>query len=197
MTTPTPLPTHSAHYLAKLAQALSSLPDVERRSIIDETKAHFLDSFMAGGEDALERTIQAFGQPETYAANFIETAQIRAAVSSGSIAGMMKHTIFLAFTSLWYFIAALLAFCAYITALGFALISILKLFTPGEIGFWMWSDREQGFGLIFGSLSGSSPASPEILGYWVIPISAALCFLTFKLGNWLVRKTLLRRLGTN
>ncbi len=184
------LPAHAATYLTHMEQALGTLPAQERTAILEETRAHFLDILSADGERAVQKSMDAFGPPEVYAANFIETTQIRKAIASLSAKAMFKHILRLAGRGLVYFIAAKVIITLYVFSFAFAAIAIIKPILPQSVGLWLSAEAD-GLPLV-GILPGNSvPDTPDLLGYWIIPIAVIACLITFILGNWAARKTLL------
>jgi len=76
----TPIPEEGERFLRRLRSGLSSLPASERDEILEDVRAHIGQRYAEGRGDVLE----AFGEPEAYAGQFLEERFLASAVAEDS-----------------------------------------------------------------------------------------------------------------
>lgn len=175
-------------YLKRLRWALAGLPEEDRNEIVLETRSHFLDRLEGPRAVPFATVAQELGAPEEYARRFRENYEISAALGSGSAFHMLHAVARLLGRSLQAFVGFFFFLFLYLNSVAFLLVAILKPVFPENMGLWT-SSREPLF--LFGFVE--DPARPglsEHLGWWLVPVSLAICVLLYWLATVLLRKFL-------
>jgi uncharacterized membrane protein len=161
-------------YLARLERALHVLPAAERREILLETRSHILDR-SAGAAGGVSAILAELGSPDRYAQQFV--AQEPVAIASAGMLGDVARVAARGWRSLPLL---LLAFMGYGIAALCVIVALWKLFEPDGVGFIM-RNSATGRGSIGLVLSDRVAAQGDVLGWWIVPIGAAIA-VTIHLG---------------
>ena len=191
MTSKPSLSYEAERFLRHVEQSLGSLSLEERGEIVAELRGHLHEKLASQGDQAVEKSLAAFGTPESYASAFLESASIRSAVASRSIGGMLMQTLKLAGRGVGAFITSLIVFLLFVFALSLSLVALLKPVLPDQIGLWTSAEKHT---FALGFLGEASRAvSVEHLGYWIIPLGLAAGIALFSLATFIMRRTLMKR----
>lgn len=167
----------------KFERALKQLGVEGRADIVAEIRAHLQDGAATG---ELDDRLRELGTPERYGRIFrdelrIEQAYVRADPyqTMGTLLVLSSHRLAAA-------IGLFFSGTLYIFALGFAVTLVMELIAPEKTGLWI--DREQGL-FVFGSVAEAEwlANTPEILGFFYLPVAAALGLLSFLLAGYVGR----------
>lgn len=184
-----PLDARLDDYLKRLKWALSPLPDDDRRDILQETRAHFVDR-MAEGDPrrAFEEVRRRLGPPETYAQAFLDNYQTTVAVADGSGTAMLPQVLRLAGRGVTALLGAGGFLLLYGVMAALLLVALLKPVFPTHVGFW-YAPAEGVMGMGFVDAETAAVAT-EWLGYWLIPINLGLALLLYRGTTALLRRFL-------
>lgn len=178
-------------YLVVLRKQLRELTDEDANDIVEEIRMHLLDK--TGGAappESVAETLAALGTPEELANKYCTEEMLargRAARSPAFIARSARSWALLTLGGVVFFAVSVVGY-----SLGgwLFMMGLLKVFNPHGTGVYgTWTDHDSSFH--WGS--GSGPNGPdELLGLWLIPIGlivgGGLLLLTFRFGNWSVRR---------
>lgn len=191
MSTSPPLPDELERYLRRLRTALRAVDVEERDAILDELRSHLADRLQESPA-AAERALAAFGDPETYAHAFVESADLRAALAEDSPPDLFLHLMKSAGRGAGSFSAVVLVLLLGMSALTFGLMALLKPIVPDLVGLWIQAGTGE---FVFGIASQSSrEGASEVLGYWLIPIALASSIVSMVAATRLQRRILTGRL---
>lgn len=181
-------------FIARLESCLSGLPDAERREILDETRSH-LEDCASQGEESLMAALKGFGPPERYARAFIEEAQLRDALVSGTPVKLVLGILSLAGRSILAFCSFILIAFGYLFAGTFFLLVIVELMLPAQTGLFT-GPHVQPFALGVMAGSGPPPGTTEHLGAFMAPVMAVAggvtTVLTLLFSRLVVARLLMR-----
>lgn len=167
-------------YLRGLSRALRALPDRDRDDIIAEIRAH-LDH--RSDEGKLTEAIKALGSPDDCARSFIEEMKVQSAFADGGPAKTFGALLALASQRVTAALGLFFSGIFFILAAAFVFIAFYEMVAPETVG--LWSDPATG-SFFFGTMDDpASPTARELLGRWLIPVSAVLAVLSFIVGQWL------------
>lgn len=169
-------------YERQLRWALAALPEVDRESIVAETRSHVLDRIDAGAD--LGEILSVLGTPNDYACAFCESYEVARALSSRKTPRMLQ-----ALTRGWArstgAVGALLVMSVvWIIALQAVFMSLLKLRDPVHVGLWK-SEEFFFLGIIDDPSSGT-----ELLGAWIAPLAFGCLIAAWCTTHWLAMRTL-------
>jgi len=170
-----------AEYIRKLRWALSKLPGQDRDEIVNEAESHFHER-LSDESVAFETVANDLGHPEDYARSFLGNYEISVALGSGSPWHMMMVAFKSAGKGLVAFLGSIWFFILYGSAFVFAAMAVFKPIFPRHVGLW----HKEGDQLSLG-ISTENAGLEELLGYWIIPLSALAAVLLFVLANWMLR----------
>jgi uncharacterized membrane protein len=159
-------------FLASLHTALQGLPQADRVEIVREIESHLLERGQAG---QLESALAALGKPDLFARTYLENLELNQALVRPNPMSLLFAVLNRSGRSLIAFVVGFIAVLLYLFSGSFALIVLLKQVTPANVGWWDTPGH-----LEFGAIYGTHPMGHELLGYWVIPISAGAavaCYL--------------------
>jgi Protein of unknown function (DUF1700) len=177
-------------YLKSLRRELRELLDEDAEEIVEEIRTHVFDK-TSGDEspDAVTATLAALGTPQELAERYrtqelLERARL--ARSPKYVMRAVRRWAGLSVMGLLIFALSAVGYC-----LGGALFSlgVLKLLHPGTTGVYgTWTDHDRSF-----NWQSGGPNKPgELLGWWLVPvgilIGGGLLLLTFRFGNWSIRR---------
>lgn len=168
------LPPEIRKYLMELRWSLTTLPNSDCESIVEELRAHMYEA-IAQGQSA-SALVAGFGSPALYAREYVEAYTLSAGIARAATIPLMSvllSRLTRSFTNAFFGLSIFLLGCG---GVALALLAVAKVFTPDRIGLWL------GTGVfVVGSIS-QEPAggAREVLGYGFIPaalLAAALCLL--------------------
>lgn len=169
-------------YLKSLARALRALPERDRDDIVAEIRAHLEHRAREG---RLAEAVKALGAPEQCARGFLEEIKIQEAFADGGPTKTFGALVALASRRVTAAAGLFVSGVFFLLALGFAISAVAEVVIPAQAGLWV---NEQAGMYIFGTYDGPlAPPTRELLGRWMLPVSAGLSVLTFVAGQWLAR----------
>jgi uncharacterized protein len=176
-------------YLLRFRMALGSTPDSEKNEIVSDIRCHISERIAESGitaEQALGQTLDALGSPESLAQVYRAEGLRNRAAAGFSPWLLLRATFAWAIAGIEGFLALLVVFTGYVSAISFLACAVSKPIFPDLVG--MWVDPPL---FTFGMHPGSHTPR-ELLGYWIIPVSlvaaVSLFVLTTKFGRWLLRR---------
>ena len=181
---PKDFPEDAKTYLGQLDRYLQRLPGEERAKIVQEIGSHLAERETAGPE-TLHATITQLGAPRDLARNFIEDYALSGALSRGPSWRILLAILPRALRSLTALAIGTAGVLLYGFAVAFVAVAALKPITPRNVG--MWAADNGGFG-DFGAMYGTVHHTPELLGWWIIPISLLVGALAYVVAGWLMRR---------
>jgi hypothetical protein len=180
------LPREVLEYLRRLRAGLAPLPESEREEIVRETAAHVLDRAESAGDPARAVAVLAeLGDPEDYAARFVDNYRISSALASGSPLALAGGVVRGLGRGLWAFAGGLVVLVLYSLAAGFIAVGALKPVLPERTGLFVGPQL-----LPFALGIFDHPPAPgmrEVLGYWVVPLAIGAGALVMLLANRFAR----------
>lgn len=168
-------------YLSRLGRALAPLSEAEAADILSELRSHFQDRREAGGDEQVQQTIDAFGNPEDYARQYIELADLRQAVASGRAGDLFRVLLTQAPKRIAAFCGFVLVAFFYLLSAGFFMIAVAELVVPAMNGLWVGGDAHP---FVLGVLVSEEARSTadELLGWMILPLGAVLGAVTMIIG---------------
>ena len=156
--------------------------------LADDLRAHLADSFASeeglGCEaERLQRAIDRLGRPADFLRPMLADELIDRGTASGSmplISRGLYHAI--RSGSGRALRAAVFAF-GYLLLGIFAVMSVLKPFFGNHIGLIRGADGSLTFGMV------SQDGGQELLGFWSVPLTLALCALLYAILTRMLRRT--------
>lgn len=164
-------------YARELRWALSSLPDADRDSIVDEMRSHVLDRMDAGA--SLEDVLASLGPADDYASAFRDAYTVATSLSSGRtphlVGALMRNVANSASAAL----AGIIILAAWMFTLLIGNIALLKISDPAHVGLW------KGDHFFFIGIIDDPSTGQELLGPWLLPIALASLVISLLLTRWL------------
>ena len=156
-------------YVRRLTGALQGLPAEERAAVASEIRSHLADC-AARGEGALAHAIGAMGMPELLGRSYVEEYRLAGALEKGSPLRLLAIVLRLTARGLGGFLGGLVVLKLYLIGVTCFLVAGTKLVEPDHVGMWI---APRFFAL---TINGPPPPAPvpELLGYWIVPLSVAL-----------------------
>lgn len=177
-------------YLAALRKQLWELTPEDANDIVEEIRMHILDKTGANAApETVAVTIAALGTPAELANKYCTEEMLargRAARSPAYIARSVGRWALLT-------LGGVLVFSISVLGYGFGgflfMLGILKLHDPSHTGVYgTFTDHDSSLRW----QSGGPNTPDELLGWWLLPIGlligGGLLVLTFRFGNWSIRK---------
>jgi len=169
-------------FLKNLTRALRALPDRDRDDIVSEIRAHLEHR---AGEGKLDDALKALGTPESCARSFIEELKIQSAFADGGPVKSFGALLALASQRTTAAAGLFISGIFFIMAAAFVFVTFYEMISPQSVG--LWSDPAS-HSFFFGAMDEPPPATAhELLGQWMIPVSAALAVLSYVIGQRLAR----------
>lgn len=169
-------------YLKALSRALRALPDRDRDDIVAEIRAHLEHR---ASEGKLGEAVKALGLPDSCARSFIEELKIQSAFADGGPVKSFGALLALASQRTTAAAGLFISGIFFVMAAAFVFVTFHEMISPETVG--LWSDPASG-SFFFGAMDEPvPPAAHELLGRWMIPVSAALSVLSFVIGQRLAR----------
>lgn len=156
-------------YFRRVKRCAKPLKSHQQEELILEIQDHLLESFKqeTGNNEAekLLNAIDKLGDPEEYLRPMIADRLLSSASSTMNPKTVFKGLYYDLFGDIKSFLLSLAFSLGYLAAFVFAVLSILKIFFPGNIGFFI---NETG-GILIGIIGGEL-LKTDILGYWNVPL---------------------------
>jgi uncharacterized membrane protein len=168
-------------YVRRLLWALQTLPHDDRLNIAGEIHSHLSECAGRGPRD-LDRAIAGLGSPDALARSYVEEFELAGAVNSASPVTLLLTVLNRATRSVMAFLGGFAALTLYLLAVGCAMVAVGKFIVPGKVGAWI-SDHSLTAGIVDTPPAGGH----ELLGYWIVPIAAAIAALCFVGAGKLLR----------
>jgi hypothetical protein len=169
-------------YLKSLSRALRALADRDRDDIVAEIRAHLEHR---ASEGKLGQAMKALGAPEDCARSFIEELKIQSAFADGGPVKSIGALLALASQRTTAAAGLFISGIFFVMAAAFVFVTFYEMVSPESVG--LWSDPATG-SFFFGAMDEPiPPAARELLGRWMIPVSAALAVVSFVIGQKLAR----------
>jgi len=180
-------------YVRRLTGALQGLPPEERSAIANEIRSHLADC-AARGEEALGRAIDAMGAPDVLGRSYVEEYRLAGALEKGSPLRLLAIVLGLGARGVAGFLGGLVVLKLYLIGVTCFVIAGNKLVEPAHVGMWIAPNY---FAL---TINGPPPPAPvpELLGYWIVPLSVMLGVACLLGGTRLLRfvaRRILKRSG--
>jgi uncharacterized membrane protein len=165
-------------YFRRVKRCAKPLKSNQQEELILEIQDHLLESFKqeTGDKEAekLLNAIDKLGDPEEYLRPMIADRLLSSASSTLNPKTVFKGLYYDLFGNIKSFLLSLAFSLGYLTAFVFAVLSILKIFFPDNIGFFI---NETG-GVLIGIIGGES-LKTDILGYWDVPLGLLVSLIIY------------------
>ncbi|NEX93876.1 hypothetical protein [Caulobacter sp. 17J65-9] len=163
-------------YARRLDAGLKALPADERERIVLEIRGHLAERGEAG--------VAALGAPEALARTFLQDWRMTQALAQSNPAALLLTVLDRATRSFGAAVIGFASLSLYLFALAFALVVVLEFLTPDYVGLWLHPFE-------FGGVT-EVPTRPEILGWKIIPLCAALAVACWALAGPVLRRGAVR-----
>ncbi len=181
---PSEFPEDTDTYLAQLERELHPLPAEERGRILQEIGGHLAER-AAIGPQVLHTTITQLGPPRTLARSFIDDRALNEALDAGKAFRILWVILRRAWRGLAWTIVGTSGALLYMFSVAFLIVAVAKPIVPHQVGMWL---GPTGGVSNFGVMGDYPRGTPEILGWWIVPISlAAAVFFWLAAGSVLKR----------
>ncbi len=151
----------------------------EKKELLLEIKSHLLESFKQdpaeSEEEKLLNAIDRLGEPEIFLRPLIADRYMTRASRTLSPKDVARGLYFSLFTGFKKAVISFLLGLGYILAFILAAMAVFKPFFPNHVGVLLFNDGS----FIAGLSINSSGVKTDYLGYWIIPLSAALAVLIY------------------
>ena len=180
---PTEFPEDVDTYLAQLERELGPMPAQERARIVQEISGHLAER-AAVGPQMLHATIVQLGTPRALARSFIDDWTLTGALERRAGPPILWAILRRAWRSLAAIVIGTVGVLLYALSVTFAAVAVMKPITPHNVGLWVGPDgRLANFGIIYGA----THDGPELLGWWVIHLSAIAEAQLWLAAGWALR----------
>ncbi|MBC6982084.1 DUF1700 domain-containing protein [Caulobacter sp. 17J80-11] len=147
-------------FARRLDAGLRGLPADERERIVLEIRGHLAERGEAG--------LAALGAPETLAKTYMEDFRMTQAIAQANPAALLLTILDRAGRNAAAAVIGFVAVTLYLMSAGFLVVAVLKPFFPTHVGLWLDP-------FSFGAwVNTATPAGPEVLGWWTIPVGLVL-----------------------
>lgn len=171
------LPKEASHFLRRLRWALSALPSQDKDEIVTEIRSHLEDKLSSGRE--VSESLAAFGLPETLARSYILEHERSVAIATNRLTHVVPALLRRAATSLTAFVATVSLALAWLPAILFSLVAMMKIFDPAHIGLWR-SDTEFYLGF-----NDRPDLATDVLGLGIYPLTLLIIAIAVVVTRWL------------
>jgi hypothetical protein len=181
---PAQFPEDAETYLSQLGRELHPLPAGERTRILQEIGGHLAERAEVGPE-MLHATIVGLGTPRSLAQGFMDDRALAGALEKRSNLRLLWVILRRAVRGVGAAVVGTAGALLYLLSIGFALVAVIKPILPAQTG--MWLDPNGGVSN-FGVMGDYPRHEPEILGWWIIPISLAAAVALWLMAGWVLRR---------
>ena len=165
-------------YFRRVKRCAKPLKAHQQEELILEIQDHLLESFkQETGDNEPEKLLNAIdklGDPEEYLKPMIADRLLSSASSTLNPKTIFRGLYYDLFGDIKSFLLSLAFSLGYLAAFVFAVLSILKIFFPDNIGFFI---NETG-GILIGIIGGES-LKTDILGYWDVPLGLLVSLIIY------------------
>jgi uncharacterized membrane protein len=165
-------------YFRRVKRCAKPLKSNQQEELILEIQDHLFESFKqeTGNKEAekLLNAIDKLGDPEEYLRSMIADRLLSSASSTLNPKTVFKGLYYDLFGNIKSFLLSLAFSLGYLTAFVFAVLSILKIFLPDNIGFFI----NKNGGVLIGIIGGE-PLKTDILGYWDVPLGLLVSLIIY------------------
>ena len=165
-------------YFRRVKRCAKPLKSNQQEELILEIQDHLLESFKqeTGDKEAekLLNAIDKLGDPEEYLRPMIADRLLSSASSTLNPKTVFKGLYYDLFGNIKSFLLSLAFSLGYLTAFVFAVLSILKIFFPDNIGFFVGQNGS----ILIGIIGGES-LKTDILGFWDIPLGLLVSLIIY------------------
>ena len=165
-------------YFRRVKRCAKPLKSNQQEELILEIQDHLLESFKqeAGNKEAekLLNAIDKLGDPEEYLRPMIADRLLSSASSTLNPKAVFKSLYYDLFGNIKSFLLSLAFSLGYLAAFVFAVSSILKIFLPDNIGFFIGQN-----GSLFAGIIGGEPLKTDILGFWGVPLGLLVSLIIY------------------
>lgn len=178
---------HLDTYLAQVRRGLKGLSEAEIAEVLLELRAHVLDRVEGHlTPNSVEAALAALGSPRDVArANVTERVAAVMERDRGFF-GVLAAIVRLAGISIAGFVLFIVSLVGYSLAGGLIFIAGYKVVAPSKVGFWHPAPDAWSLGTI-----NHHNNSPELMGWWLIPIcllvGVLVGYLTWRFGRFCIR----------
>ena len=178
---------HLETYLTQVRRGLKGLSEAEIAEVLLELRAHVLDKVEGNLTPAsVERALADLGSPRDVArANVTERVAAVMERDRGFF-GVLAAIVRLAGLSIAGFVLFVVSLVGYSLSAVLIFVAGYKVVDPAKVGFWHTGPDSWSLGTV-----NHHGASPELLGWWLVPIGlfvgAIFGYLTWRFGRFCVR----------
>lgn len=166
-------------YFRRVNRCSKALGAEEQQELVLEIQDHLLESFkQETGATEAERLLDAIekiGDPESFIKPLVADKLLTKASKTFNPKTIVKGLFQYLSISIRNFLFALLFTVGYLASIAMGLMALLKPFFPQHIGLIIYENGD----FVFGIDVDITGAVGEVLGYWIIPIGAALCVFIY------------------
>lgn len=181
---PSEFPEDAETYIAQLERELAAMPAAERGRIVQEIGGHLAERAEVGPQ-MLHATIVQLGTPRALARSFLDDWALSGALKRGGGPRILWVILRRAWRSFAAVVIGTVGVLLYLFSACFGLVAVMKPITPHNVGLWRGPDGHvENFGIIYGMTHNG----PELLGWWVVPISIVLAVALWIAAGWIMRR---------
>jgi uncharacterized membrane protein len=163
------------NYLRRFRWALGTLPERDIEEIVAETRSHILDRIDGGA--SIGAVFEGIGTADEYARRFVREHSTVSAISTRRTDALLSALIVNSHGNPMAIFSVGFIFALWAIVIGFAAVTIMKIFNPATIGLW------RGEKMFFLGIIDDPATADELLGIWIFPIAFALVAVA-----WLVTR---------
>lgn len=181
---PAEFPEDADTYIGQLERELAAMPAEERGRIVQEIGGHLAERAEVGPQ-MLHATIVQLGTPRALARSFLDDWALSGALQKGGGPRILLVILRRAWRSFAAVVIGTVGVLLYVFSMCFGLVAVMKPITPHNVGLWQGpSGHVENFGIIYGA----THDGPELLGWWVIPLSIVLAVALWIAAGWIMRR---------
>jgi hypothetical protein len=179
-------------YLRQVRAGLRDLPDAEITEILNELRAHIMESSANGADNAaVVRSLKSLGWPEQIAAQYMAENLALRAEARRTPWTILRSLFYWATLSVTGFASFALCLIGYAFGACFLLAALMKPIHPQGVGVWVSNDPHL-YSLHVGGFTGPAAQEREVLGWWMVPVGCSLgggtILLTTHFALWGLRR---------
>jgi uncharacterized membrane protein len=167
------------NYFRRVNRCSKALETHQQKELVLEIQDHLLESFKqetgTTEADRLLDAIEKMGAPEEFIKPLVADKLLGKAVKTFNPKTVLKGLFYYLSISIRNFLLGILFTIGYITAVGMALMALLKPFFPHHVGLNLYKNGDFVLGIDW-DITGSTG---EVMGFWVIPVCTTLAVLIY------------------
>lgn len=182
---------HYQEYMDRVQKAISKYNGVELGGMVEELESHIYEAMHSeklaelSVDLRLEQVLTRLGAPEKLIKMMVAEQELEGAVGRFNTIGIFKAVIKNILTGSRF----VLACCLYLFSLVFFLVLIAKIIYPECTGLFVRNNEFAGFGF----LAQVDASQTEILGYWILPVTAVAGVIFYLIATVIFRQVIKRR----